>query len=137
MAGAIFLLIVPLVFTLWVIVLWRRPRYPQLNSASTTTASSQRLLKPRTPDDCPAWRRQEALPRSARAPPSCAWRELKSRRAAPRRIITDGFAVPLLEPGRNRIARNRTRYATCPSRIGHPRFRASIASPASGSTACG
>ena len=61
---------------------------------ATVSAKVQRLLKPRPPADCPDCRRPEALPRSALAPPPCSWRELKSRRGAPRRIVTGGFACP-------------------------------------------
>ncbi len=55
-----------------------------------------RLLKPRTPDDCPACRLASTaasvggpLPASVRP-----WREVKSRRGAPKRIDTAGFACP-------------------------------------------
>ncbi len=56
----------------------------------------QRLLKPRSPDDCPACRAQAGSPASdplSRLPvrPWCEW---KSRRGAPKRIITQGFACP-------------------------------------------
>ena len=61
---------------------------------ATVSASVQRLLKPRTPDDCPDCRRPEVLPRSAPAPPPRPWSEFKSRRGAPRRIVTGGFACP-------------------------------------------
>ena len=56
----------------------------------------QRLLKPRTPDDCLACRRQVALPPSAPAPPPSVrpWHEVRSRRGAPKRINTQGFACP-------------------------------------------
>jgi hypothetical protein len=62
-------------------------------------ATLERLLKPRTPDDCPACRRQRALPAAVQAPvapvaPVRPWREVKSRRGAPKRIATDGFACP-------------------------------------------
>jgi IS1 family transposase len=53
-----------------------------------------RLLKPRSPDDCPACRQQLAIPtRDARLPVR-PWRQLKSRRGAPKRIDTQGFACP-------------------------------------------
>ncbi len=55
-----------------------------------------RLLKPRTPDDCPACRlASTAL--SAGGPalvPVRPWSEVKSRRGAPKRIDTGGFACP-------------------------------------------
>ena len=55
-----------------------------------------RLLKPRSPDDCPACRLSctnssdvEPAPASVRP-----WCEVKSRRGAPKRINTAGFACP-------------------------------------------
>ena len=55
-----------------------------------------RLLKPRTPLDCPACRlastpASDVRPASAPARP---WSEVKSRRGAPKRIDTEGFACP-------------------------------------------
>jgi hypothetical protein len=55
-----------------------------------------RLLKPRSPDDCPACR-LASPPSSAGGPASAPvrpWREVKSRRGAPKRIDTEGFACP-------------------------------------------
>jgi len=57
---------------------------------------AQCLLKPRTPDDCPACRLCCAHssgmgPALAPVPP---WREVKSRRGAPKRVNTEGFACP-------------------------------------------
>ncbi len=62
--------------------------------AATVSPTVQHLLKPRTPEDCPACRCQQVRPSSRPAsPPSVRpWRELKSRRGAPKRIATDGFA---------------------------------------------
>jgi hypothetical protein len=56
-----------------------------------------RLLKPRSSDDCPTCRQQAGIPtRDAPArPPLRPWRELKSRRGAPKRIDTHGFACPM------------------------------------------
>src|SRR5690348_2359229 len=55
-----------------------------------------RLLKPRTPDDCPACRL--ASPSSSVGEPASApvrpWSEVKSRRGAPKRVKTEGFACP-------------------------------------------
>ncbi len=55
-----------------------------------------RLLKPRTPRDCPACRLSSTC--SAGVGPSPLpvrpWREVKSRRGAPKRIDTQGFACP-------------------------------------------
>jgi IS1 family transposase/transposase-like protein len=55
-----------------------------------------RHLQPRCPDDCPACRL--ATPASSSAEPAPApvrsWCEVKSRRGAPKRINTEGFACP-------------------------------------------
>ena len=56
----------------------------------------QRLLKPRTPDDCLACRLATTAS-SGGGPvpvPVRPWREVKSRRRAPKRIDTQGFACP-------------------------------------------
>jgi transposase-like protein len=54
----------------------------------------QRLLKPRTPLDCPACRLACANSPGMRPAPATVrpWREMKSRRGAPKRIDTQGFA---------------------------------------------
>ncbi len=56
----------------------------------------QRLLKPRRPDDCPACCQQDPSPTGATAtrPPVTPWCATKSRRGAPKRIATQGFACP-------------------------------------------
>ena len=56
----------------------------------------ERLLKPRTPDDCPACRLASPPPLDGGpAPvPVRPWCEVKSRRGAPKRIDTAGFACP-------------------------------------------
>jgi transposase-like protein len=55
-----------------------------------------RLLKPRSPDDCPACRLSYTLSSSVEPapPPVRPWREVKSRRGAPKRVNTEGFACP-------------------------------------------
>jgi transposase-like protein len=55
-----------------------------------------RLLKPRCPDDCPACRlASTASPGGGPAPaPVRPWSEVKSRRGAPKRVNTAGFACP-------------------------------------------
>jgi len=52
-----------------------------------------RLLKPRTPLDCPICRRSSSDVRPASAPVR-PWGEVKSRRGAPKRVNTEGFACP-------------------------------------------
>ena len=80
---------------LWLAWTWRY-RTCAPSETTTVTACVQRLLKPRTPDDCPACRRQSALPVANTPPPSAVtpWCEVKSRRGAPKRINTHGFACP-------------------------------------------
>ena len=55
-----------------------------------------RLLKPRSPDDCPACRLGSPLSSDGGPAPAPVrpWREVKSRRGAPKRIDTEGFACP-------------------------------------------
>ena len=54
------------------------------------------LLKPRTPEDCPACRLASTALSAGRQAPTAVrpWREGKSRRGAPKRIDTEGFACP-------------------------------------------
>ncbi len=62
MAGDICALIVALALcALWLMYLWHRQRPPQPGHAGVQ-AMVQRLLTPRTPNDCPACRRQRILP---------------------------------------------------------------------------
>jgi transposase-like protein/IS1 family transposase len=66
----------------------------QLAAAKRT--SLHRLLKPRSSDDCPVCR-HASTPSSGAGPapaPVRPWREVKSRRGAPKRIETEGFACP-------------------------------------------
>ena len=96
MDGTISWLIVAVVAgALWLIVLCYGQHLRSVRRPSGA-ATRQRFLKPRTPDDCPACRRHSALPPSTPTPPPPPrpWPELKSRRGAPRRIPTAGFACP-------------------------------------------
>lgn len=79
----------------WLLWRWYRQRPPQLSNAAVEV-TVQRLLKPRTPDDCPACRQQAgSLPLAPHAyPPIQPWRERKSRHGAPKRITTEGFGCP-------------------------------------------
>jgi hypothetical protein len=70
-----------------------QPSHSQGGALRTTV---QRLLKPRTPRDCPACR-LACTPSSAVRPapaPVRPWREVKSRRGAPKRVNSEGFACP-------------------------------------------
>jgi IS1 family transposase len=78
---------------IWLIGVWHDRQHPQVQTAVTT--SGQRLLKPRTPHDCPCCRLQTTLEATSQLrPPVTPWRERKSRRGAPKRIATQGFACP-------------------------------------------
>jgi IS1 family transposase len=71
----------------------RRPSFSQGGAKHSTL---HRLLKPRCPDDCPACR-LASTPSSGGEPapaPVRPWREVKSRRGAPKRVNTDGYACP-------------------------------------------
>jgi hypothetical protein len=68
---------------------------PVRSKAAVITAKVQRLLKPRPPDDCPACHQAPApTSESGLRLPVQPWREIKSRRGAPKRINTPGFACP-------------------------------------------
>ncbi len=94
-ADACWLLTVVLLSFGWLVWVWRQYQQPQLRSTAITT-TVQRLLKPRTPDDCPACRHPATvLVIDPPAPPPIRpWHEMKSRRGAPKRIATQGFACP-------------------------------------------
>jgi hypothetical protein len=69
---------------------------PSSSKGAAKRSRLHRLLKPRSPDDCPACRLASTLssgggPASAPVRP---WSEVKSRRGAPKRINTEGFACP-------------------------------------------
>jgi IS1 family transposase/transposase-like protein len=52
-----------------------------------------RRWRPRTPADCPHCRQEQAYPPACQGPaPPRPWREGRSRRGAPRRIATEGYA---------------------------------------------
>ena len=93
----VFLLSVCLLLSL--ALLWRLRWFPLRPSSSRGRAKRSRLhrlLKPRSPDDCPACRL--ASPASSAGGPAPApvrpWREVKSRRGAPKRVNTQGYACP-------------------------------------------
>src|SRR6266487_1509025 len=68
----------------------------QRQAAASRRSPLHRLLKPRTPHDCPACRLCCAHS-SVVGPvplPVRPWREIKSRRGAPKRVNTEGFACP-------------------------------------------
>ena len=93
------------VFVVWLVVFlllslalrWRLDWFPLRPSPSPGGAKRRKLprrLKPRSPDDCPACR-LSSPPASGGGPaPVRPWREVKSRRGAPKRINTQGYACP-------------------------------------------
>jgi IS1 family transposase/transposase-like protein len=94
----LFLLVVCLVL-LSLALLWRLDWFPFLPSSSGGGAKCSRLprlLKPRCPDDCPACRLAStaSLGGGPAPAPVRPWREVKSRRGAPKRVKTEGFACP-------------------------------------------
>jgi transposase-like protein/IS1 family transposase len=90
-----FLLVVCLLFTL--AQLWCMGWFPLRPTSSQGAAKGTmlpRLLKPRSPDDCPACGLSSANSYVVEPAPAPVrpWREVKSRRGAPKRINTEGFA---------------------------------------------
>jgi len=93
----VFLLVVCLLLSL--ALLWRLdwlPLQPSHARARAIHSITQRLLKPRTPLDCPTCHLAfTASSGTGPAPlPVRPWREVKSRRGAPKRVNTAGFACP-------------------------------------------
>jgi hypothetical protein len=74
---------------------WLQQNHPH-SKVGTIHTTIQRLLKPRTPLDCPACRTSSALSLGVEPVPLPVrpWREIKSRRGAPKGIGTQGFACP-------------------------------------------
>lgn len=72
------------------------PLRPSSSKGVAKCSTLHRLLKPRSPDDCPACR-LASPPSPGGRPPSAPvrpWSEVKSRRGAPKRLDTEGFACP-------------------------------------------
>ena len=69
---------------------------PSSSKGMAKRTTLHRLLKPRTPDDCPACR-LGSTPSSGAGPapaPVRPWSEVKSPRGAPKRVNTQGYACP-------------------------------------------
>jgi hypothetical protein len=99
MALQVFVLLLVVCFLLCLALRWRLGWFPLRTSSSKGGArrtTVQRLLKPRSPADCPACCLSASA--SAGADPSPRpvrpWSEVKSRRGAPKRVNTEGFACP-------------------------------------------
>src|SRR6188508_1789047 len=54
----------------------------------------QHAWRPRTPADCPACRAAGDTPTLGPPPTVRPWADLKSRRGAPKRLVTEGYACP-------------------------------------------
>jgi IS1 family transposase/transposase-like protein len=99
MALHVFVFLLSVCLLLSLALLWCLDWFPLRPSPSPGEAKRttlHRLLKPRTPDDCPACRLASTAssgvePASAPVRP---WCEVKSRRGAPKRVHTEGFACP-------------------------------------------
>jgi transposase-like protein len=65
-------------------------------SAAAKRTPLHRILKPRSPHDCPACRLASTFSSVVGPVPAPVrpWREVKSRRGAPKRVNTEGFACP-------------------------------------------
>ena len=78
-------------------LLWRLDGFPLRPSSSKGVAKRttlQRLLKPRSADDCPACHLASTPLVCGEPAPVRPWHEVKSRRGVPKRIATAGFACP-------------------------------------------
>src|SRR6184192_1225371 len=93
----VFLLVVCLLLSL--ALLWRLCRFhlrPSSSRGGAIHSRAHRLLKPCCPDDCPACRLASTASSGTGPVPTPVrpWREMKSRRGAPKRVNTQGFACP-------------------------------------------
>ncbi len=93
----VFLLVFFLIFSLALLCALCWPHHdPAQSRAAKLRTRLPRLLKPRTPADCPACRL--AFPASSAEGPAPLpvrpWRKVKSHRGAPKRVNTAGFACP-------------------------------------------
>ena len=99
MALQVFLFLLVFFYLLILALLWCLdwlPLQPSYSRGVAKRSTRQRLLKPRSPDDCPACR-LASPPTSGAGPaptPVRPWSEVKSRRGAPKRVNTDGYACP-------------------------------------------
>ena len=75
---------------------WLHHDPAQTRAAAKMRTMLHRLLKPRTPDDCPVCRLASPAPSGGEPAPAPVrpWSEVKSRRGAPKRIPTEGYACP-------------------------------------------
>jgi hypothetical protein len=96
MAVHVFVFLLVFILILSLALLWRLDRLHLQSSPSQAGRRRtlvHRLLRPRTPLDCPICRLSSSGVRPAPAPVR-PWCEVKSRRGAPKRVNTEGFACP-------------------------------------------
>ena len=99
MALQVFVFLLVFCLLLCLALLWRLDWFhlrPSSSRGEAKRSTLHRLLKPRCPHDCPACRfASTASSGGGPAPaPVRPWPEVKSRRGAPKRIDTEGFACP-------------------------------------------
>lgn len=99
MAFHVFLFLLVVFLPLCLVLLWRLcwPHFqPSHSQGEVKRSTLHRLLKPRCPDDCPACRLASTASSGAEPAhlPVRPWSEVKSRRGAPKRVNTAGFACP-------------------------------------------
>jgi hypothetical protein len=99
MALHVFVFLLMVCLLLSVVLLWRLDWFhfqPTSSRGGAKRTTLHRLLKPRCPDDCPACRLVSTASSGVEPAPAPVrpWREVKSRRGAPKRIHTEGFACP-------------------------------------------
>ena len=95
MAFHVFLFVLVFFLTLSLALPWRLCWFhlpPFHSQAARRRTLVHRLLKPRSPDDCPACRLASTPALGVEPPPVRPWCEVKSRRGAPKRIDTQGYA---------------------------------------------
>src|SRR5215471_8161341 len=75
---------------------WLHHDLAKTRAVAEMRTTLHRILKPRCPDDCPACRLASSASSAAGPVPAQVrpWSEVKSRRGAPKRIDTEGFACP-------------------------------------------
>ena len=97
-----FLFLLVFFLLLFLVLLWRLDWLhvrPSSSRGGAKRSTLQLLLKPRCPDDCPACRLASTASSGGRpaSAPVRPWCEVKSRRGAPKRVNTEGFACPNLQ----------------------------------------
>jgi hypothetical protein len=94
----LFLLVFFLLFSLALLcaLCWPHQGPAQSRAAAQLRSTLHRLLKPRCPHACPACRLASIASSGGRPTPAPVrpWRKVKSRRGAPKRENTEGFACP-------------------------------------------